>query len=401
MKVLYIQPGQGMGGSHISLFHMLKCAPPEQESFVALSSPPQLDFESLIKEYVKGTFYLDLPTWQKFMRRNLKEKIRAPSSHAFRLVKLFPAARKLKDIIAEEKIDLVHTNNSICAAGAFAAWKVGIPHVWHIRESFGSDRQYKPILGNKITYWLMKKWSKAIICNSNYTAEPFKKNNIPHIIIQNGIDLDLFGEREENGKTLKSKFGIKESTLVVGMVGNLTAELKKHNEFLEMAALILAVIKDIKFIVFGGSNDLDQTSYTRKLAEQVKLLKIGNNVAWADFISDTAAMMHSVDILVHPASTEGSGRVVMEAMAAGKPVVAINSGGVRELIQDGLTGFLIQSGDIMAMTQKVKGLVENEDLRKVIGANARCYAQDHFSDQASMNAILAVYHDLVYHHSVG
>ena len=397
MKVLYIQPGHGMGGSHISLLHMLKCAPASQESFIALSYPTQDDFENLIKGHVSGIFYLELPTWQKFIRRDVWQKIRAPFSHFIRLVRLFPAAITLKKIIIDEGIDLVHTNNSICPVGALAAWVAGIPHVWHIRESFGSGRQYRPILGNNITYWLMSKWSKAIICNSSYTAEPFQEKNIPHVIIQNGIDLENFPNREIEGKKLKSRIGIGENNLVVGMVGNLTTELKKHDEFLEMAALLRVTVPNLTYAIFGGSADLEQTDYTQRLAQKSRELNIADKLIWVDFIKDTGSIMASLDVLVHPARTEGSGRVVMEAMAAGKPVVGINSGGVRELIQDGLTGFLIQPGDIMEMTHKVKRLVEDEVLRKEIGENARRYAQNHFSDQATMNAILAIYCDLVHH----
>jgi glycosyltransferase involved in cell wall biosynthesis len=179
------------------------------------------------------------------------------------------------------------------------------------------------------------------------------------------------------------------------MVGNLTTELKRHVDFLQIASIIKNKHQTVRYVVFGGSNNLDQTVYTRRLAIQAKELGIGDRLIWAEFCKDTAAVMNSLDILVHPALTEGSGRVVMEAMAAGKPVVGMQSGGVQELIQDGLTGFLVQPGNVQVMAERVDQLVSNPALRERIGINARKYAQEHFSDQESMNAIVRIYQKLV------
>jgi len=85
----------------------------------------------------------------------------------------------------------------------------------------------------------------------------------------------------------------------------------------------------------------------------------------------------------------------MEAMAAGKPVVAMKSGGVQELIRDGENGFLIQPGNDQDLAVKVKLLLEDEYLRRNIAANARIFAHSNFSNQANMRAIEDVYHNLV------
>ena len=140
---------------------------------------------------------------------------------------------------------------------------------------------------------------------------------------------------------------------------------------------------------------MDQTPYTRSLAELVINSGLSDKVIWAEFIEDTPAIMNSIDILVHPALTEGSGRVIMEAMAAGKPVVGMKSGGVQELIRDGENGFLIQPGYDQDLALKVKSLLEDDNLRHVIAGNARIYAHSHFSNEANMRAIEDVYRNLV------
>lgn len=395
MKILYVQPGPGMGGSKISLYHMVKCASSSQKSFLALSAPVQTDYEALVQPFVEKIIYQDVPTWQKYRRHTLMEKLRAPFGNIFRILKAIPAAIKLAKIIKAEKIDLVHTNNSITPVGALAASMTNTPHVWHVREAFGSKRQYRPILSDAPTYWLMRHLSDVIICNSTYTAEPFHNRHIKHTIILNGIDLSDFPDKDTRGASIRSQYAIKQDEIVIGMVGNLSTELKRHNIFLDMAQVLIKEHHQLKFIIFGGSSNLDQTPYTRSLAEQVRSSGLSKKVIWAEFIEDTAAMMNAVDILVHPALTEGSGRVIMEAMAAGKPVVAMKSGGVQELIRDGENGFLVQPGNDQDLAVKVKLLLEDDNLRQIVAANARKYAHSNFSNQANMRAIEDVYHNLV------
>ena len=395
LKILYVQPGPGMGGSKISLYHMVKCASSSQKSFLALSAPLQKDYEALVQPFVEKIFYQEIPTWQKYHRHTLMEKLRAPCGNAYRIMSSIPAAIKLAKIIKAEKIDLVYTNNSITPVGALAGWITNTPHVWHIREPIGSKRQYQPILGDALTHWLMKNLSNVIICISAYTAESFRDRQIKHLIIQNGIDLTDFLNQDSQGASIRSQYAIKQDEVVIGMVGNLSTKYKRHNTFLDMAQVLLKEHHQLKFIIFGGSSNLDQTPYTRSLAEQVNSSGLSDKVIWAEFIEDTPAMMNSVDILVHPALTEGSGRVIMEAMAAGKPVVGMKSGGVQELIRDGENGFLIQPGNDQDLAEKVKLLLADEDLRQNIAGNARIYAHSNFSNQANMRAIEDVYQNLV------
>ena len=374
---------------------MVKSASSSQKSFLALSTPVQTEFDAMTQPYVEKIFYQGIPTWQKYHRHTWLEKLRAPFGDAYRILKTIPAALKLAKIIKAENIDLVHTNNSITLVGALAASVTKTPHVWHIREALGSKRQYRPILSDALTYWLMRHLSDVIICNSTYTAEPFHNRHIKYMIIQNGIDLSDFSNKDTRGASIRSQYAIKQDEIVIGMVGNLSTELKRHNIFLDMAQVLIKEHHRLKFIIFGGSSNLDQTPYTRSLAEQVKNSGLSEKVIWAEFIEDTPAMMNSVDILVHPALTEGSGRVIMEAMAAGKPVVGMKSGGVQELIRDGENGFLIQPGNDQDLAEKVKLLLEDENLRQVVAGNARIYAHSNFSNQANMRAIEDVYHNIV------
>lgn len=395
MKILYVQHGPGLGGAKISLYHMLKNAHEDQESFVILALPPDPIYENMIKDYTAGVYYLEIPTWHRYKRNKFNEKLREPFGNFIRLLHLIRVSKKIKEIIEKEQIDLVHTNTSITAVGALASWLAKKPHVWHIRESFGCHREYRPILGDKISYWIINKLSELIICNSSYAGELLRKQKIHHVVINNGLNLDRFTGNSGHSNDLRQKLGVNESQTIVAMVGNLSTQMKNHSMFLELAGELLKDELKTRFIIFGNSSNLEQTSYTMELAEQAIKLEIFDQIIWADFVSESSVLMKSIDILVHPALTEGSGRVVMEAMAAGKPVVAMNSGGVKELIHDGETGFFIQPGDLGEMVNKVRLLAENENLRRKIGQNARNYAEKYFSAQRTMDEITKVYKGIV------
>jgi glycosyltransferase involved in cell wall biosynthesis len=392
MKILYLQPGPGVGGSKISLFQMLKNAPSSQFSHVALTMPPEPEYEQMLSGYVEKFHYLELPTWQKFRRNNLMELVKSPFSDARRLSNLLPAVRKLVSIIKREKIDLIHTNNSICPVGAFSAWLTHKPHIWHIRESIGARGQYPLILGDKISALLFRQLSDAIVCNSKYTAQFFHQFNLPVEVIMNGLDLQSFQGKKQQGDKLSNL--IIGSHSVIAMVGDLTTRMKNHTAFIEMAAKINKSKPNCRFVIFGSTSNLDLTLYTRELKENVERLRLGSNLIFAEFASDIPAMMSSIDILVHPASTEGSGRVVMEAMAAGIPVIGVRSGGVQELIQDGVTGFLVAPKDVNALAEKVSFLLENPRAKEKMGERAAIYARMNFSNESMMRSIIGLYNKI-------
>lgn len=388
MRILYIQPGLGIGGSKVSLASILRCTPNDQDSFVALSKPKSIEYENKIKEHTKGIYYIELPTWQKFKRKSILKKIVAPFSTIKRTLSFIPATIKMVEIIRDEKIDIVHTNNSICPIGAFAAKLLGRPHIWHIREPIGDAGQYPLLFGDAISLFLFKKLSGRIICNSEYTAEIFQKHNIPVSIILNGLNLEKFLSITNNIEHI-------ERPPTIGMVGNLTTRWKNHSLFIDIAAATLRKFPECRFIVFGGSDDLEIDDYTRSLKKKATELGLDKNLFWSAFISNPDIIMESIDILIHPAKTEGSGRVVMEAMASGKPVIAVKSGGVQELIRDGENGFLVTPDNLEEFVTDVDELLSNKNLQKIIGQNAITFAKSHFSEIESAKSIFEIYERLV------
>ena len=394
MKILYIQPGPGIGGAKLSLCNLLKGASGEHNSQVVLSTPADDQYLRMLGGYVEKVHELWMPTWRK--RSILSFPNRAFSTFArFKRGWYFVPTMRIARIIQQESIDLVHTNNIVTPVGAFAAYLTGRPHVWHVREPVGSGSSYPLLPGDNLSAFLFHKLSKAIICNSDFSATFFRKIGVQPRVVPNGVDLASFKNAGLRGTRLRKRLGLDPNALTITMVGTIKARWKQHDLFLRTIDALKCRTPECQFIVFGGSSNLDATPYTRALKQASACLEISNRLVWADFVNDIPAIMYSLDILVHPASKEGSGRVVMEAMAAGKPVIGVKSGGAQELILDGTTGILVPPNDPQALAEAVRYLLENPDHRRSMGTQAQKYANEHFSNTKTTEAILSIYQEII------
>ena len=394
MRILCIQPGPGIGGAKLSLYNLLKGVSGEHNFQVVLSSPADDQYLRMLGGYVEKVHDLWLPTWRK------RSILTFPKQALYALARFirgwyFVPTMRIARIIRQESIDLVHTNNIVTPVGAFAAYLTGRPHVWHVREPVGSGSSYPLLPGDNLSAFLFHKLSKAIICNSQFTAEFFYKFGGKPRVVTNGIDLEMFNNADHRRNLLRNQLGLCLNAVVIAMVGTIKARWKQHDLYLRMIDTLKCRTTECQFVVFGGSSNLDTTPYTCALKqESERLYARGDHLIWADFVNDSPAIMNCLDILVHPASKEGSGRVVMEAMAAGKPVIGVKSGGVQELIQDGTTGILVPPNNPQALAEAVRYLLENPDLRGSMGIQAQKYAYEHFSNTKTTEAILSIYQEI-------
>lgn len=393
MRILYVQPGPGIGGAKISLASLLGSKPPEQLCQVALSSPPDLEYVRTVGGFTEKIHHLYLPTWQKKQSAGLRKQLLFAISRLIRGGYLVPTAR-LASIIVKEHIDIVHTNSSVCPVGAFAAFLTRRPHIWHVREPLERDGGFLLAPGGRLAACLFKYLSAAIVCNSQYTAGFFRQYGMQPRVIYNGIRLEEFRNSQERGQLLRDQLNLRRRDPVVGMVGSLGAQWKEHGLFLHAAAVVHNNYPTCQFVVFGGLSDLDANLYTKSLRELAARLQITPDLTWAGFENDIPALMHSLDILVHPTSQEGSGRVIMEAMSAGKPVVSVRSGGVQELIQDNETGFLVPPKEPQTLANGIEKLLEDPTRRHQMGEAARVYAWQHFSLDKTVESIQSLYREI-------
>lgn len=284
--------------------------------------------------------------------------------------------------------DLIHTNTFLTPEGGKAAQQLALPHVWHLRELIGPGRPFQlPIEGPDLSRYL-KRSASVIVANSVAAAACLQESagrELNMRVVPNGIDVDRFAMLEPRNP----------KTLVIGMVANLTSRVKKHRLFIEAAALVAKDLA-VEFRIFGHSpKDLDETrdEYVRGLVDRIKELGQTGRFFLKGYIPDPVEIMRGIDVLVHTADEESFGRVVVEAMAAGRPVVGVRGGGVAGLIRDGIDGFLAPPGDPQEIARFVDVLVKDKQRRLAMGEAGRRRVRDEFSLSRCAERMCAVYAD--------
>ncbi|REK10859.1 MAG: glycosyltransferase family 1 protein [Planctomycetota bacterium] len=321
---------------------------------------------------------LRVPRWRRPLSE-LKQIVTTGWSHA-------SAARVARKAV-EWGVDLIHTNTILTPEGGLAARRLGLPHVWHLRELVGPGQPYRlPYEGPSFGRY-MRDYASKVVANSQASAAQVRSWIDDDLleIVPNGIDLSCYRPRTGSAR---------QQGLVVGMIGNLTSRVKKHPLFIDAAARVPREL-DVTWRIYGRDPSRGGTvsgdAYVDGLHAQVQRLGLTGRVEWPGFVADPAEIMSQLDVLVHPADGESFGRIVVEAMAAGLPVVGARGGGVAEIIVDGRTGLLARPDDPQDLAAQIERLLRDPQLRDELGRSGRQRAQEEYSLDACVSRMLNVY----------
>ncbi len=200
------------------------------------------------------------------------------------------------------------------------------------------------------------------------------------VVIPNGVDLDCFADSGKGGEsTLRQELSIGPGPLLLGIVALLRKE-KDHATLLRATARLLETGHDVALLVVGEGEMRDT------LKAEVARLGIGERVFFLGWQGDVAGILMQLDIFVLSSTTEGMSNAILEAMAAGRPVVATDVGGNPELVVHGETGYLVPKRDSEAMALAIGKLVADGELRRSMGLAgrrrvARYYSVDSMVDR--------------------
>ena len=300
-------------------------------------------------------------------------------------------ARRSSSLVAEfgraHGADFIHTTTILTPEGGMAARRLGLPHVWHLRELLGPGKPYRlPYEGPSFGQYMAAHCSK-LVANSHVTAAQVRSWLSPELleVVPNGIDISRF--RSTTGPAQPGR-------VVVAMVGNLTTRWKKHPLFVEAATRVDRSLP-IEWRIYGHDpsqgGTLKGDPYVDALHARLASAGITDRFAWPGHVPDPVEIMSQIDVLVHPADGESFGRVVVEAMAAGLPVVGVRGGGVAEIIDDGRTGLLAEPDNAAELAARIERLVRDERLCRELGGAGRRRAESTYSIESCASGILAVY----------
>jgi glycosyltransferase involved in cell wall biosynthesis len=288
-------------------------------------------------------------------------------------------------LIRRRNIDLVHTNTGVMVSPGLAAKLAGVPHLWHIRDWFQEFRQiWKPY--SSYILWS----SDAVIAISQAVASQFIENS-KISVIYDGCALDEFySDETEEGRQFRSKFGLG-TDFVVGCVGRIKLRRKGQEVLVRAAAILKARGLQPKVLIIGAAYPGNESNL-QSLKELINESALQDCVILTGELSDVRPAYAAMNVLVLPsAQPEPLGDVMMEAMAMTVPVIATNIGGPPEVVQDGITGFLIPPSDAEALADKIELLMNDPKLGERLGQAGPNRVKERFSLGEMISKIEALY----------
>lgn len=391
-RVLFLDHTAAMSGGEIALFNLLRFLDPEKVQPVVV-----LGAEGPLAEKLRAIADTHVLPLSPRVAAQKKDKLGIGT--LFHVGDVFDALAyiwRLAAFIRRQNIRLVHTNSlKADVIGGLAARLSHRPVVWHIRDRIEDDYLPRPVV--RIFRLLSRVIPNYVIANSVATLRTLHLGKGARgTSIPSGIDL--------NGKTAVVHDGT--STAVpagrnglrsqrrVGLVGRISPWKGQHI-FIQAAALVNRRFPNARFFIIGAAL-FGEDQYEQEVRSLPGQLGIEGIVEFTGFRSDVKRAIAELDLVVH-ASTKGEpfGQVIIEGMAAGKPVVATNGGGVPEIVEDGRTGILVPMGDVQAMAEAISQILSDPVEARAMGIRARQRVVDHFTLQQTARRVEAVYEEVL------
>jgi len=265
------------------------------------------------------------------------------------------------------KVDLVYTNTITIYAGAIAAFLSGRPHVWHFHEFGVEDHGIDFLYGKAISQYLVRRLSTLCIAISKAVMTKYS-NLIPKakiVVVYQSVSI------AHSASCLK----LSGSPSCV-LVGKVSEGKRQEDAVLALGELSNMGVQAELYLVGDSFPE-----YLARLREIVVACNIAHLVHFTGYSDSSFDYMLSADIVLVCSRSEAFGRVTIEGMLAGRPVIGAQSGATTELIKDGVTGILYTPGDYKDLAQKILLTYENQTKARAMGDKAKEWALQNFTEE--------------------
>lgn len=290
------------------------------------------------------------------------------------------AATGFQRLIDEVRPDVVYINSLVSLAAGVAARRTRIPCVWHLRELFsdvGGEMQVPAFGGRRLVRRTVNRLSRRRVAISRSVATNVLGTDDPAevTIVPNAVDSSFF-EVEDSPAACREHLGLGADSLIVGVPGTLRP-MKGHGFFLDAAARVSRAAPDCVFAITGTG----EAAYAAELRARAARLGLDGRVRFLGTIAEMARFYRACDVICVPSLAEPFGRTVIEAFAVGAPIVATSVGGIRETIEDGVTGLLVKPGDVAGLSESLLRLLGDEELRLQLADAGRSAAAERYCER--------------------
>ena len=312
-------------------------------------------------------------------------------------VKDLLAVCNLSRFLKKNRYHIIHTHNSKAGfIGRLAGKLSKTPIIVHTVHGFAfhdQETKWKQCLILNLER-LAARWCDIMIFISQPLMDWALQDHVVTekekiIKIYSGIELEKFQPATDKERfRFRAKWGIRNDDAVIGMISKLW-EGKGHILLIQAFETVLNRFPNVKLIVAG------EGYLEAKLRNLVSSKGLDNHIVFTGFLENVREILACVDVAVLPSYFEGMGRVLLEAMAMKKPVVGTRVGGIPDLIEDGVNGYLIEPGNETQLKEAILKILTGKELAKQFGANGRRKIQSRYSAAYMVEAIETVYRRLL------
>lgn len=333
-----------------------------------------------------------LPYASLTVPRTLREGARALRSFA-RDVGLFRRELRLR------RPDVVVVVTTVLPAALIAARRERLPTVVYVGEIFpirdtdGTARA----LGGRVIACLSAALADRLVCCSKTVAGQFKRHGRT-VTIYPGISRD---HAEGDRAGFRARYGLEAASPVIAVVGNLTAG-RGQDTAVRALALIRERLPGAQLVIAGLPPRPIDEAFAASVHDLASELGVERSVVFTGFVERVADVYAAADVVVNPARfNEPFGRVALEALTAGRPVVASAVGAIPEVLRDGRDALLVPSDDPVALAEAVSRFVEDPALRDRLVAEGSRRVRSEFGEEAGVEAFERVIADVLEQRSGG
>ena len=366
-KILYpIIDGQVTGGNIVCL-HLIEAAL-NQGWDVFVNSPSEGKFCDILREKKVKVYHLD-------------------TTRSFNWL----SAVKMAQLIKKERVSLVHAHAPFAGSiiSSLAGKLAGVPVIIHahLQDALSSNyfiRSYQ----NMMNYWTSRECCDAIIAVSHQVKDALITEGFDcrkFHVVHNGTPIN----NQQINTNIRSQLNIPEDIPVVIHIGRLCKSKGQHL-LVQAAANLHQLGQEAVYLIVG--NDLEQDgAYLQYLKDLAQELGINKSVHFLGHRDDIPQLLALSDLLVLPSYTEGLPLVILEAMAAGLPVVATPVGGIPEVVIHQETGLLVPVEDVQALGDAILRLLQNPNIKDEMGNKGLKMVNNNFSVEKMCEEVFEIY----------
>ncbi len=290
---------------------------------------------------------------------------------------ILSVAGKVRDVIKKEEIDIVHARSRAPAFSAFIAAHISRTPFLTTCHGYYSRHLFSRVMG----------WGKFVIVPSNVVARHMINSfHVPRErirLIPRGVDLDKFSYKNLKDKQDKQEYSI-------GIIGRITP-IKGHIYLIRAISKVARIAPNIKLYIIGNPPDR-KLKYRQELEVLVKRLALSQYV---DFLGDRdniPEILNNLDLLIVPSVGEETfGRVIIEAQAAGVPVIASRIGGIVDILKENDNGILVNPRDYSSLADAILRVIKDKGLQERLSKRGRASVEKYFTLEAMYSNTVKVY----------